>query len=152
MSIFARLDHSPFDPAVELQALIAAASQDGAVVSFVGLTRPSTAEGLPVEWLVLEHHPKLTQRSLEQIAADTAKRFAVSHIRVVHRCGAMTAGEPIVFAAAAAPHRRQAFEATDYLMDRLKTDAVFWKREDGPSGSTWIEPSQADYADGGRWE
>jgi molybdopterin synthase catalytic subunit len=64
----------------------------------------------------------------------------------------MTAGEPIVFAAAAAPHRRQAFEATDYLMDRLKTDAVFWKREDGPSGSTWIEPSQADYADRGRWE
>jgi molybdopterin synthase catalytic subunit len=152
MSLIARLAELPFDPAVELQALIAAASQDGAVVSFVGLTRSSTAEGLPIEHLVLEHHPTLTERSLQQIASDAAERFAVSHIRVVHRCGTLAAGEPIVFAAAAAPHRRQAFEAADYLMDRLKTEAVFWKREEGPSGAAWIEPSQADYADRGRWE
>jgi len=152
MSIIARIDDLPFDPAAELQALITAASQDGAVVSFIGLTRPSTIEGLPIEHLVLAHHPTLTQRSLQQIASAAGERFAVSHIRVVHRCGAMTAGEPIVFAAAAAPHRRQAFEAADYLMDRLKTDAVFWKREEGPSGSTWIEPGEADYADRGRWE
>jgi molybdopterin synthase catalytic subunit len=152
MSVVARLDSERFDPAVELQALIGAANQDGAVVSFVGLARPITAEGKPVEHLVLDHHPTLTERSLREIAADASERFAVSHVHVVHRCGAMTAGEPIVFAAAAAPHRRQAFEAADYLMDRLKTEAVFWKREDGPSGSTWIEPTQADYADRGRWE
>jgi molybdopterin synthase catalytic subunit len=88
----------------------------------------------------------------EGFVADAAERFPVHHIRVVHRCGIVPAGEPIVFAAAAAAHRRPAFEAADFLMDRLKTEAVFWKREDGPSGSTWIEPREADYADRGRWE
>jgi molybdopterin synthase catalytic subunit len=61
------------------------------------------------------------------------------------------AGEPIVFAGAASLHRRAAFDAADYLMDRLKTDAVFWKREVGDSGSAWIEPTEADYADRDRW-
>jgi len=152
MSVVARLDDGTFDPAAELQAIISAAIVDGAVVSFVGLARPLATEGTPVQRLVLEHHPILTQRSLEQIASDAAERFAVDHVRVVHRCGIIPAGEPIVFAAAAAPHRRAAFEAADFLMDRLKTDAVFWKREDGPSGSIWIEPREADYADRGRWE
>jgi molybdopterin synthase catalytic subunit len=152
MSVVARLDEQPFDPAVELQAIIGAATQDGAIVSFVGLARPMSTEGALVERLVLDHHPTLTQRSLEHIARDAAERFPVHHIRVVHRCGIVPAGEPIVFAAAAAAHRRPAFEAADFLMDRLKTEAVFWKREDGPSGSTWIEPREADYADRGRWE
>lgn len=152
MSVVARLDRQSFDPASELQALTSAATQDGAIVSFVGLARPKSGEGTTVERLVLDHHPSLTQHSLQQIAADAAQRFDVSHIRVVHRCGAIAAGEPIVFAAAAAAHRRAAFEAADYLMDRLKTEAVFWKREEGPSGSSWIEPRETDYADRGRWE
>ena len=152
MSIVARLDGLSFDPASELQALTSAATQDGAIVSFVGLARPDSGDGTVVERLVLEHHPRLTQRSLEHIASDAAERFNVSHIRVVHRCGPIAAGEPIVFAAAAAPHRRAAFQAADYLMDWLKTEAVFWKREEGPSGSSWIEPTDADYADRGRWE
>jgi len=107
-------------------------------------------EGL--ETLVLEHHPRLTERSLRDIASDAASRFEVSHVRVVHRCGEIRPGEPIVFAGAAASHRRAAFEAADYLMDRLKTEAVFWKREEGASGSRWIEPTEADYADRRRWE
>lgn len=151
MSVIARLGYLSLDPAAELQALTSIASDDGAIVSFVGLARANSAEGSPVERLVLEHHPRLTQRSLEQIGSDAADRFAVSHICVVHRCGPIAAGEPIVFAAATAPHRRAAFEAADYLMDRLKTEAVFWKREEGPSGSSWIEPSEVDYADRGRW-
>lgn len=152
MSVVARLADLSFDPAAELHELTRAAAGNGAVVSFVGLARPDTAEGAALEHLVLEHHPSLTQESLEEIARAAAQRFDVSHIRVVHRCGSLTAGEPIVFAAAAARHRRPAFEAADYLMDRLKTDAVFWKREEGPLGSRWIEPREADYADRGRWE
>lgn len=105
-----------------------------------------------MERLVLEHHPRLTLRSLEDIAVEAAERFDVSQVRVVHRCGEIAAGEPIIFAGAASPHRRAAFEAADYLMDRLKTEAVFWKREEGPSGASWIEPTEADYADRGRWE
>ena len=100
---------------------------------------------------MLEHHPALTLQSLEDTAVEAAARFDVSHVRVVHRCGDIAAGEPIVFAGAAALHRRAAFEAVDYLMDRLKTEAVFWKREVGEGGSQWIEPTDADYSDRERW-
>jgi molybdopterin synthase catalytic subunit len=72
-------------------------------------------------------------------------------VRVVHRCGEVEAGAPIVFAGAASVHRRAAFEAADYLMDRLKTEAVFWKREVGEGTSEWVEPTDADYADRERW-
>ena len=152
MSVRARLEAGPFDPSVELADLIEAASNDGAVVSFVGVARPQSTDGANVDRLVLEHHPRLTLKSLEDIAVEAAERFDVSQVRVVHRCGEIAAGEPIVFAAAASPHRRAAFEAADYLMDRLKTEAVFWKREEGPAGANWIEPTEADYADRGRWE
>ena len=72
-------------------------------------------------------------------------------LRIVHRSGAVAPGETIVFVAAAAVHRRAAFEAADYMMDRLKTDAIFWKREDGPGGSRWIEPGEDDYKARERW-
>ena len=152
MSIVARLEASQLKPEEELAALVGQASGDGAVVSFVGIARAESREGQAVEQLVLEHHPTLSQRSLEDIAIEAGERFDVSHVRVVHRCGEIGAGEPIVFAGAGSVHRRAAFEAADYLMDRLKTEAVFWKREQGPTGSTWIEPTDADYADRGRWE
>jgi molybdopterin synthase catalytic subunit len=152
MTIFVRLDHQGFDAETELAELIRAAAGDGALVSFVGIARPKSKSGEPVDGLVLEHHPRLTLRSLEQIAEDASGRFDVSHVRVVHRCGDVAAGEPIVFAGAASGHRRSAFEAVDYLMDRLKTEAIFWKREDGPSGSAWIEPTESDYTDRSRWE
>lgn len=152
MAIVARLDHMPLNPAVELQQLIRNSNKDGAIVSFVGLARPITNQGTDVDQLVLEHHPHLTSQSLEKIASETAGRFDVSHVLVVHRCGAIAPGEPIVFAGAASAHRRAAFEAADYLMDRLKTEAIFWKREEGPAGKQWIEPTDADYADRDRWD
>ena len=152
MPVSARLEFAPFDPAAELAELTRCAAADGAVVSFVGLARDVTKEGEPLQTLVLEHHPRLTSKSIEDIAAGALTRFSVSHVRVVHRCGNILPGEPIVFAGAASAHRRAAFEAADYLMDRLKTEAVFWKREEGPGGSAWIEPTETDYADRGRWE
>jgi molybdopterin synthase catalytic subunit len=150
--VSARLATEPFDPAAELTELTRHAAGDGAVVSFVGLARDVGKAGETVAALVLEHHPRLTVRSLEDIASDALARFDVSRVHVVHRCGEMVPGEPIVFAGASAPHRRAAFEAADYLMDRLKTEAVFWKREEGPGGGSWIEPTDADYADRSRWE
>jgi len=151
MSIVVSLQETPLDPRDELGALLGQAAGDGAVVSFVGVARPMSGNGDPVDRLILEHHPTLTRRSLEEIANAAAQRFEVSHIRVVHRCGEIPAGDPIVFAAAASPHRRAAFDAADYLMDRLKTEAVLWKREEGPAGSAWIEPTEADYRERGRW-
>lgn len=151
MSVIACLQEMPLDPREELGALLREAAQDGAVVSFVGLARPANQAGDPIETLVLEHHPTLTRKSLEEIADAAAQRFEVSHVRVVHRCGEIRPGEPIVFAGAASSHRRAAFEATDYLMDRLKTEAIFWKREHGPSGALWVEPTDADYRERERW-
>ena len=139
MSAVARLAPEPFDPAFELAELAAAATQEGAVVSFVGLVRGSTGAGEVVRTLVLEHHPRLTARSLDDIASEALRRFGVSHVRVVHRCGALAPGDPIVFAGAASAHRRSAFEAADYLMDRLKTEAIFWKREETASWISMID-------------
>jgi molybdopterin synthase catalytic subunit len=93
----------------------------------------------------------MTERSLQDIAEDGAARFDASDILVVHRCGAIAAGEVIVFVAVASAHRRAAFLAADYLMDRLKSDAVFWKKEQGVDGARWIEPTDADRADLARW-
>jgi molybdopterin synthase catalytic subunit len=152
MTAYTRLEDHRLDPGAELQELTRVAAGDGAIVSFVGLARNAAHDGQQVEKLVLEHHPRLTTASLEQIASDAAARFKASHVRVVHRCGDIRPGEPIVFAGVSAVHRREAFEAADYLMDCLKTEAVFWKREEGPSGSSWIEPTSEDYAARGRWE
>jgi molybdopterin synthase catalytic subunit len=146
--IEARLAESPFQPDRELAAF--SADGAGAVVSFTGLARPETLEGVKLEGMFLDHHPRLTEISLRDIAASAA-RFGVEAVRIVHRCGAIAPGEAIVFVAAAAHHRRAAFDAVDCLMDQLKTDAVFWKREDGVDGARWIEPTEADRADRARW-
>jgi len=151
MSVVAQLEAHALDPQLELAELTEQARGDGAIVTFIGLARPESKGGDAVDALVLEHHPTLTRQSIEEIAVACAEKFDVSHVRVVHRCGTVPAGEPIVFAGAASLHRRAAFNAADYLMDRLKTDAVFWKREVGDSGSAWIEPTEADYADRDRW-
>ena len=151
MSVIAILEAHTLDPQLELAELTEQARGDGAIVTFVGLARPESKQGDGVDALVLEHHPTLTRQSLEDIAVACAERFDVSHVRVVHRCGTIPAGEPIVFAGAASIHRRAAFDAADYLIDRLKTEAVFWKREVGEAGSSWIEPTDTDYADRDRW-
>ena len=121
------------------------------VVAAVDDSEPQMKVRFIGDAVVLDHHPALTRQSLEEIAVACGERFDVSHVRVVHRCGTVPAGEPIVFAGAASLHRRAAFDATDYLMDRLKTEAVFWKREVGEAGATWVEPTEADAADRERW-
>lgn len=146
-----RLEPGALRPAEELERFIAGLAGDGAMVSFVGLARPADAKGEAVTGLFLDAYPGMTEKSLEAIAAGALARFAISAVHIVHRCGEIAPGAPIVFAAAAAPHRRAAFEAADYLMDRLKTDAAFWKREQRLDGATWIEPSDADRADRARW-
>ena len=146
-----RLAEHAFVAERELAEFTAALSGEGAVVSFLGIARARAGNGEEVERLVLHHHPRLTLRSMDEIAASARERFAISSLRIVHRCGAVAPGETIVFVAAAAVHRRPAFEATDYMMDRLKTDAVFWKREDRAGGSHWIEPRDEDYGGRERW-
>ena len=143
-----RLQAEPFDPAAELAAFVERVPGAGAVVSFTGLVR---SESGAVAGLELDHYPVLTEREIGRIADSARARFELAGLVVVHRFGALAPGEPIVFVAAAAAHRRAAFEAVDYVMDRLKTDAPFWKREHGSDGLRWIEASESDVKDRARW-
>jgi molybdopterin synthase catalytic subunit len=151
MKCTTRLTADGFDATTEFALFQSGLEIEGAIVTFFGIARPQTAAGEKVSALFLDHHPRLTEATLDAIAQDAGERFNVSSIHIVHRCGRIVPGEPIVFVAAAALHRRAAFEAAEYAMDRLKTDAVFWKREDTVDGSRWIEPTIADHADRARW-
>lgn len=146
-----RLQSAPFDAADELRAFMAGRKDDGAVVSFTGLARGKAHSGEAVEALILDHYPGMTERSIEEIAAAGAGRFEISDLLVVHRHGEIAPGEAIVFVATASRHRGEAFACADYLMDRLKTEAAFWKREAGQGASHWIEPTEADRERRARW-
>lgn len=146
-----RIQQEPFDASVELARLAETARDSGAVVSFVGKVRGMSGEA-EVAILELQHYPGFTETAIELIAAAATQRFAVDAIRIVHRHGRLAPGEPIVFVGAAARHRRDAFDAVDYLMDRLKTEAPFWKKESGPAGHRWVEARDSDLADRGRWD
>jgi molybdopterin synthase catalytic subunit len=146
-----RLAAERFDPNAEFAAFQSELENEGAAVTFIGIARPQSAGGREVTGLFLDYHPRLTAVSLDEIAEDAGKRFDVSAISIVHRCGDVAPGEPIVLVATSAIHRRAAFEAAEYAMDRLKTEAVFWKREDAVDGSRWVEPTIADQADRARW-
>jgi len=141
-----RIQAEPFDPAAELAKL--AADGAGAVVSFTGLVR---GEGDAVHCLELSHYPGFTEKAVAEIAEAAKARFGIDRLVIVHRYGRLAPGEPIVFVAVAAGHRRAAFDAVDYLMDRLKTGAPFWKKEEGPAGARWIEARPRDLRDAARW-
>lgn len=137
-----------FDPGTELSAFRSVAATSGGVAAFAGYVR---GEGDAVKALVLEHYPGPTESSIAAIIAHACDRWALDAVRIRHRVGRMTPGEAIVFAAAAAAHRRDALEAVDFLMDFLKTEALFWKKEERQGGAVWIEPRARDYADAARW-
>ena len=145
-----RVQAEPFEPDAELAAFIAGVKGAGAVASFVGLVRSETA-GEKVAGLELDHYPALTEKAIAVIGEDARARFELAGLVIIHRYGAMAPGQPLVFVAAAAAHRRAAFDAVDYVMDRLKTEAPFWKREHGPDGPRWIEARDTDLKDRARW-
>lgn len=152
MSAHVELRQEPFDPSACLAQFMQRLEDDGAVVSFTGRARGKTREGLSVHALELESYRGVTLASMEQIAADAHTCFAITAGHVIHRAGRIGPGEAIVFVATASPHRRAAFEAADYLMDRPKTEAIFLKRERHAHGSDWIEPTDGDRKDVARWE
>ena len=151
MAVVSRLQSAPLNPAAELDVFLQGRSDDGAVASFVGIARGRASSGEAVERLVLDHYPGMTERSIEEIADAGAGRFDVSDVLVVHRCGEILPGEAIVFVASASRHRAEAFACADYLMDRLKTEAAFWKREEGEGASRWVEPTELDRTRRARW-
>lgn len=123
----------------------------GAIVSFTGQVRPRSAAG-DVSALFLQAYSPMTENGIEAALSEAQHRWPITGAHILHRTGEMQAGETIVFVATASKHRRAAFEAADFLMDYLKTEAVFWKKETTDKGATWIEPRQDDYQDAARWQ
>ena len=135
---------------IDLAAEIAAAEHDGAgaVATFTGIVRGDDG----VETLELEHYPGATEAALRAVAEEAVRRWSLDGATIVHRVGVTRPGDRIVFVAAAAPHRAAALEACAYLIDRLKTDAPFWKRERRGGAATWVEARDGDHAAAARWE
>ena len=136
-----------FDPEAEHKTFREAVGGAGAIVAFTGLVR-SEGEDL---MLTLSHYPDFTENQILNIAKQAENRWPLAGWRILHRVGEMQAEEPIVFVATASRHRRDAFEAADFLMDYLKSEAAFWKSESVDGKTRWIEPRTQDIDDKKRW-
>ncbi len=145
------ISKGPIDPAALLAEFTAKTVGAGAIASFTGLVRRINQGGV-VAQLWLDWHEQLTPAALDRISADTRRRFSLIDMAIIHRVEAVEPDEPIVFVAAAAVHRREAFDAVDYAMDRIKTEAPFWKRETRDGVDHWIEARPSDHHDRARWE
>jgi molybdopterin synthase catalytic subunit len=150
-----RVTAEPFDPHAATAAFADGRGEAGALATFIGSVRDS-AHGDTVVALELEAYPGFTEKQIAQLETDARSRFDVIDLLIVHRYGRMNPGEAIVLVAALSKHRREALQAVDYLMDRLKTEAPFWKKElrPGAQGETaeWIEPRADDRDALKRWD
>lgn len=145
-----RVQSENFDLATELSAMTDGNRSIGGVVSFVGLVR-DMAGGAPISAMTLEHYPGMTERKLAEIEAEARRRWPLEDALIIHRHGRLEPGDQIVLVATASPHRQAAFEACHFLIDWLKTQAPFWKLEDGPDGENWVEARADDDNAAARW-
>jgi len=139
-----------FDLAAEVAALRAGDGGVGAVCAFVGTVRDRN-DGAGVASLELEHYPGMTEQSIEAMIDEAMRRFEIRAVRVVHRVGVLAPTAQIVLVAVTSSHRHEAFQACEFLMDYLKTQAPFWKKEAGPAGVHWVDARVADDAALARW-
>ena len=145
-----RIQEQAFDVGAELAALIAGRSDIGAVASFVGLVRD--VADTPITAMTLEHYPGMTEAKLAEIEAEANARWPLQASLIVHRYGRMLPGEPIVLVATASSHRAAALESCAFLIDWLKTRAPFWKLEETPESSRWVEARSTDDEAADRWQ
>jgi molybdopterin synthase catalytic subunit len=139
-----------FDLTAEVATLRDGDAQVGAVAAFVGTVR-ERSEGAAVSAMELEHYPGMTERAIEQMIDAARQRFDVRGVRVIHRVGHLLPRDQIVLVAVTSAHRHDAFQACEFLMDYLKTQAPFWKKETTPDGARWVDARQADDAALSRW-
>ncbi len=143
-----RVQAQDFDIGNEIEALKQDRPDIGAIVTFTGTVRD--ADGSVTE-MTLEHYPGMTEKELEEIERQAHARWPLQASLIVHRIGTLAAGDNIVLVVTASAHREAAFEAARFLMDYLKTNAPFWKRESGPSGDKWVEAETRDGDAATRW-
>jgi molybdopterin synthase catalytic subunit len=139
-----------FDLGAELAALRAHDAGVGAVAAFVGTVRDRN-DGTGVSRMELEHYPGMTETAIEAMIDEAMRRFDIRAARVVHRVGPLNPTDQIVLVAVTSAHRGQAFQACEFLMDYLKTQAPFWKKEHTPQGARWVDARVADDAALARW-
>lgn len=144
-----RVQEAPFDLGAEVQDFAAQQAQAGAVVNFTGIVRNTAAGDL--DRMEIEHYPSMTENALAVINAEAGKRWNLSDSLIIHRYGALRPGDLIMMVATAAPHRVDAFEAAQYLMDFLKSRAPFWKKEFTTDGAEWVDAKEADENALSRW-
>ena len=142
--------HADFDLSAEVAALRSADAGVGAVAAFVGTVR-DLGDGAAITGLELEYYPGMTEAAIEAMIDAAQQRFDIRAARVVHRVGPLRLGEQIVLVAVTAAHRGQAFQACEFLMDYLKTQAPFWKKELGAAGPRWVDARSSDDAALERW-
>ncbi|TWI58434.1 molybdopterin synthase subunit MoaE [Pseudomonas duriflava] len=139
-----------FDPGKALNALQDKHTGVGAVVGFVGYVRDFN-DGREVGGMFLEHFPGMTEKALAKIAQQAHERWPLLNVNIIHRIGRLEPGEPIVFVGTASAHRQAAFDACAFIMDYLKTQAPFWKKEDTSDGPRWVEGRDSDRDAAERW-
>ena len=143
------VQEQPFDFAEEAQAFARGRVDVGAIVTFSGIVRDTGAKQLSA--MEIEHYPGMTESALRKIATEATSRWSLADTLVIHRFGKLYPGETIMMVATAARHRKNAFEAAEYLMDYLKSRAPFWKREITSEGAQWVDAKEEDEDALSRW-
>ncbi|WP_017222196.1 molybdopterin synthase catalytic subunit MoaE [Moritella dasanensis] len=139
-----------FDLATEYAAL-GQSHSTGAIVTFIGKVRDFN-QGDNVSGLTLEHYPGMTEKSLAKILVEAETRWSIQGVKVIHRIGELALGDQIVFVGVASMHRGDAFQACEFIMDYLKTQAPFWKKEATEDGSHWVDARETDTTAADRWK
>ncbi len=149
-----RVQQEDFDPGVELAGFATGNHAVGGICMFVGVVRHGSGidiDGAAVGAMTLEHYPGMTERELARIEADANSRWPLEDTLIIHRYGRLVPGDRIVLVATASTHRKAAFEASEFLIDWLKTRAPFWKKEETSDGVRWVAASDADDIAADRW-
>jgi molybdopterin synthase catalytic subunit len=144
------VQEADFDVGAEIAALTANDPRAGAVASFIGLVR-DVNDGDGVSEMTLEHYPGMTEKALLKIIEQALERWDLYRVRVIHRVGRLLPCDRIVFVGVSSAHRGEAFAACEFIMDYLKTQAPFWKREVTPSGARWVDARETDDSAASRW-
>ena len=140
-----------FDVGAEMARLRQGNPKIGAIASFVGLVRDLN-DNQSVSEMVLEHYPGMTEKSLEEIVAQAKQRWDIYDALVIHRVGALKPLDQIVLVITASAHRGEAFASCEFIMDYLKTQAPFWKKEQTPGGARWVDARETDDTAAQRWQ
>src|SRR3984885_7297349 len=145
-----RIQEADFDIAREIAALTKGRTDIGAVVSFSGICRGSE-DGEAIAALTLEHYPEMAEAEIARHADTAISRWPLTGLTIIHRVGRIVPGENIVLVLTASKHRQAAFQAAEFMMDYLKAHAPFWKQEEKPGGTSWVDARQHDDAAAARW-